>query len=396
MFPLSFPFPWVRQSPNQRAFRCGSVGARSMIFSSARAIFLASIVLLALGGCNGSALPPLVASGSGILIINTDFNSGSYSYYPSSGGVPIQRDLAVIHSDAVAAIAGSRLAVVNRFGQDNILFLTRTLQPGAQFSVGSGSNPYDIAEVDPSRILVSRYGSSRLLVMNAENGDHLAEIDLSDFADSDEIPEMAYMVSLANPRRILVALQRLSNFAPSDFSSYAIINPLTLTVEAVRQFSLKNPVTRWVSDGTHLYIGLVGSFGSPDGGIVRINGQSLIEDSILLTEAEIQQDIGPFIYAGGRFYIITSDLTCGQPPWTPCTTSLYQYAPPNPPRLLKTSPGFHFSSVAILPGTPFIALADRNPEAPGIWFYDPRTDTFTTSSPISVSNLPPFDMLAVF
>ncbi|MHA2621115.1 MAG: hypothetical protein V2G42_05990 [bacterium JZ-2024 1] len=356
-------------------------------------IFLAGIYL---EGCSGSARPLIVVQGPGILVVNSDYGTtGSYSYYPSSGA-PVIPDIATIGSDAVAGFAGNRLAIINRYGQDNILFLQRDLLPGLQFSVGAGSNPYDIAEIDGERALVSRWASASLWVVNTGSGARVAEIDLSGSADADGIPEMAYMTRAGNPRRILVALQRLTNFAPSDFSSYAIINPFNLTVETVRHFTLKNPVTRWVSDGSHYYIGLVGSYGTADGGIVRVNGTTLLEDGVVLSETVLNEDIGPFTIAGGKFFVITSALTCGQPPWTPCTTSLYEFVPPGPPVLLTTAPGFHYSAVAVLPGTPYVALADRNPGAPGIWFYDTRAKAFSTSAPIPVSQLPPADMVSVY
>jgi hypothetical protein len=355
-----------------------------------------AVTALLVARCSGSSSPIIIEAGPGILVISSDYGAaGSYSYVPSSGA-PVLRDIAAIASDAVAAFAGGRLAIINRFGQDNILYLTRALAPSLQFSVGAGSNPYDIAEIDASRVLVSRWASAALWVVDAATGNRLADIDLSIFADSDLTSEMAYMASAGNPRRILIALQRLTNFAPSEFSSFVVFNPQSLTVEAVREFSLKNPVTRWVSDGTHLYIGLVGVYGVADGGIARVNGVSLSENGILLSETDLNQDIGAFTYAGGRFYLITSDPSCGAPPWTPCTTRFYEYLPPAAPVLLKTAPGFHYSGVALLPGTPYVALADRNPSLAGIWFYDTRARAFTTTTPIPVSNLPPADLLAVY
>jgi len=352
------------------------------------------IAALAIVRCSGQSAAPIVQAGPGILVVNSDYGSaGSYSYFPVSGS-PL-RDIATIGSDAVGAFAGNRVAIVNRLGQDNILFLTSTLQPGLQFSVGFGANPYDIAELDAGRLLVSRYGAASLWVVNPGDGSRLSEIDLSAYADSDGVPEMAFMVAAGSPRRILIALQRLTNFAPSDFSSFVVLNPGNLAVEAVRQFSLKNPVTRWVSDGRYLYIGLAGAYGVADGGIARVNGASLSEDAVILTEATLQKDIGAFTYAGGRFYFVASDLSCGAPPWTPCTTSFYEFIPGAAPVLLKTAPGFHYSGVARLPGTPLVALADHNPQMPGIWLYDIRSGSFTASTPLSVSHLPPADLIAV-
>jgi hypothetical protein len=196
------------------------------------------IAALAIVRCSGQSAAPIVQAGPGILVVNSDYGSaGSYSYLPVSGS-PL-RDIATIGSDAVGAFAGNRVAIVNRFGQDNILFLTSTLQPGLQFSVGNGANPYDIVELDAGHLLVSRYGAASLWVVNPGDGSRLSEIDLSAYADSDGVPEMAFMVAAGSPRRILIALQRLTNFAPSDFSSFVVLNPGNLAVETVRRFSLK-------------------------------------------------------------------------------------------------------------------------------------------------------------
>jgi DNA-binding beta-propeller fold protein YncE len=68
-----------------------------------------------------------------------------------------------------------------------------TFETVRHFSVGPGSNPRDIALVDPTHAWVSRYDSRWLLEIDPTNGAPLDSIDLGGFADADGIPEMAWM-----------------------------------------------------------------------------------------------------------------------------------------------------------------------------------------------------------
>ena len=113
-----------------------------------------------------------------------------------SGGGTVSDALLLIHSDARVRTFGSRVYVLNRLGQDNIIVLdTSDLStPLTQFSTGDGSNPHEIIVVNDEKAYVSVYERDYVLVVNPSTGDSLATIDLSSFSDADGLP-----AALRNP-----------------------------------------------------------------------------------------------------------------------------------------------------------------------------------------------------
>jgi hypothetical protein len=101
--------------------------------------------------------PPLGVA----FVVTTDFSTGSYSVVDLASLTPFN-DLnpGGIHSDAIARYdpTTARVYVVNRLGADSIQvvdpqqgFIT---PPGAELSVGNGSNPQDIVVLSPDKASV--------------------------------------------------------------------------------------------------------------------------------------------------------------------------------------------------------------------------------------------------
>ena len=80
-------------------------------------------------------------------IITSDFITGSASTVSLPAPYTVTQNVASVHGDAVARFFDGLFYVVNRGGADNI----QMLDPGAgfstvrEFTVGTGSNPHDIA-----------------------------------------------------------------------------------------------------------------------------------------------------------------------------------------------------------------------------------------------------------
>lgn len=262
-----------------------------------RLLPLLSLSLLAI------AAPPARAAQNRAFSITSDFMTGSLSVADLATR-EVTKDVTSVCSDAVARYYGGLLYVVNRYGCDNIQVVDPALnyQTIRQFSVGNGSNPQDIVFVSATKAYVSRYGSADLMVVNPADTEGLPSsvISLAGFADSDGLPEMARM-TLAEPY-LLVACQRLTNYAPSNESLIAVVDtradtlfdtdPLTPGTQGIL-LEARNPVTGFATTpaSNRLLIGCAGAYGALDGGIESIDPAALSDGGVVVSETVLGGDI---------------------------------------------------------------------------------------------------------
>ena len=105
-------------------------------------------------------------------VVSTDFSSGGrFSMIDTSSLVALPT-LSYIHSDAVVRFYNQKIYIVNRLNRDSILILNPLLGylPLQEFSMGSGSNPQDIAVVNDSKAYVSLYNRTYLAVVDLNTG----------------------------------------------------------------------------------------------------------------------------------------------------------------------------------------------------------------------------------
>lgn len=161
----------------------------------------------------------------------TDYTTGRLAVVSLDGspglGVTVNPSVTDIHSDALIETDGRYVFVLNRQGSDSILVLDSrsNFSVVANYSTGSGSNPYDIEVLSSSKAYVSRYGTTSVLIVNPLTGEQLGTIDLSAYADSDGNPEMAEMVAVNG--KVYVLMQRLVSFNPSAPGLVAVIDTAT-------------------------------------------------------------------------------------------------------------------------------------------------------------------------
>ena len=210
-------------------------------------------------------------------VVTTDYTTGSTAVI-DLGTRAATKDVAPIHSDAVARYHDGKVYVVNRLGQDNV----QILDPGnsyatvAQYSVEAGSNPQDIAFAG-GKAYVTRQNSNKVLVVKPDSGGKTGEIDLSAFADADGFCEPGFMYS--DGSRVFVAVLRLdknNQYAPTDKSYVAVIDAATDTLVGggIALLSV-NPYPGFASDGTYLYVANSGKFGAGNGDIELIDTKAL-------------------------------------------------------------------------------------------------------------------------
>jgi DNA-binding beta-propeller fold protein YncE len=363
----------------------------------------AALVLLALtvAGCNETdnffAPAPHPSVRQFAFVTTTDYQTGSAAAVWLDGDFPVQKNVASIHSDAVARCFDGLVFVVNRFGADNIQILDPTQGFGTvrQFSVGNGADPHDIAVVGKTKAYVTRYGRTDLWIVDPSTGKHTGSIDLSSFADGDGIPEMDQLRLEGD--RLFVSVQRIdqeTDWGPVGLSYLVVVDvsadtlidvdSATTGVQAIT-LSGANPFSDVQVDTTsgRLYLACAGDWGVPDSGVELVNPVTLESDGIILDGAAVGGDItdvelvspdtGFAIITDGNFHNL---LVRFNPATGTVTDTLY-------------APGsFVLQDIARAP-TGELFLTDRSPTGPGIRLYDTDGGAELTSAPLDVG-LPPF------
>ena len=332
-------------------------------------------------------------------VTTTDFQTGSASVIWLDGSYTTDKDVAAIHSDAVARYYHGLIYVVNRFGADNIQVLDpqNGFSTKRQFSVEPGSDPHDIAFVSETKAYVTRYNSTELWIVNPTTGTKQGSVDLSSLADGDGIPEMDHLQLMGD--RLFVTVQRVdrtANWDPVGRSYVAVVDVSADTLVDVDPATAgsqpivldgTNPFSDLQLDGTtgKFYIACVGHWGVADSGVELVDSANLTTEGIVLTGATVAGDITDVAFASEeKGYAITTDanfhnvLISFNPMNGTVTGTVY-------------APGdFVLQDVALGPGAELF-LGDRTATNPGVRIYDAGTGGEITSNPIDVG-LPPFSI----
>ncbi len=363
-----------------------SLAATAIAAVSVAAVSVAAFALVA---------SPVAAAQSQAFVYCTDFGSGTIGTVQFGPPRTAAANQAVVCSDAVLRFHQGLLYVIERIGCDNI----RVLDPAnnfslvRQFSVGNGSNPYDIVHVSPTKAYVSRYETGELWIVNPQTGMKTGEVSLAGFADADGIPEMAQM-ALRNGR-LFVAVQRVDRdqfFTPTDSSQIVVVDAATdALVDAdpvapgVQGILLphQNPTTEIVTDlAGDLLVGCTGFYGLNDGGIVRLDPIALAVNAIETTEAVLGGDVNDVIIGPwNRRFAVISDASFN----TVCVAYDRTSGALDGPVFGTT--GFHLAD-AEMNDRNELWLSDRTPANPGMRVFNAETLAQLTAGPISLG-LPP-------
>lgn len=329
----------------------------------------------------------------------TDYETGSAAVIWLDASYTTDTGVASIHSDAVGRWYNGLIYVVNRLNGDNIQVLDpeggfSTLR---QYSTGNGTNPQDIAFLTETKAYITSYDTNELIIMNTLTGEILGTIDLSAFADSDGLCEMAYMSILHDI--LFVTIQRLDRnnyWGPVGDSYVAVIDcatdllidtdPETPGVQAIA-LTGTNPFSeiRFDHASGRLHVSCVGWWGMQDGGVEIINPFTYQSEGYLLTETAAGGDINDFeLLDGSKGYAIVTTASFN--------TELISF---NPATGVKVStlyaPGAYVLNDIEISPYDELFLADQTALDPGIRIFDTGSDTEITSGPIS-TGLPPFDI----
>ena len=332
-----------------------------------------------------------------VVVVTTDFETGLLATVGVAPPHTVVRLDVPIHADAVVRIAGERAYVVNRFLGDNLQVLDprRGFATVLQCSTGTGSNPHDVAVVDPHKAYVTRYDRPELWIVDPEAtscaGFRRGTIDLAPYGDADGLPEMDQMVRVAD--RLFVSVERLDRtrgFAPSGPSALVIVDLATDTVAGTIELVGKNAfgdasgIVREPGTGKLLLAAAGDTLRTGDGGIERVDPFALRSEGLVITEEELGGSVTDFVLVSAtRGYAVVLDdrLTNVLVAFDPARRTVTR-------RLLSRDA--YLPDIALGPDG-LLWLADRGLPAPGVRLFDPTDDRQLTGRAIDVG-LPPFAM----
>jgi hypothetical protein len=172
---------------------------------------------------------------------------------------------------------------------------------------------------------VTLFEESRLLIVNpsarTDCGDFLrGEIDLSDVADADGIPDMDLMavvvIASTSPiqRLDINSVLRL----PAANGAIAVIDTTTDTLIDTIELSGENPyaATKGLTvRGDILFVSQAGLFGVMDGGIERIDLRAHRPEGYFITEDELGGDVVDFVMISDRLAYALVSQRVSIPRW---------------------------------------------------------------------------------
>ena len=269
-------------------------------------------------------LAGLIGAGAGfgqspLFVVTTNFETGSTAFL-AAGAEEAEVNLLTIHGDAVARFQRGKIYVINRLGQDNILVLDPDdlRQPELQFSVGNGSNPYDIELVSESKAYVTRLARTELLIVDPRNGTELGTIDLAPFGDEDGFPEMAEMAIVGSRLYVACQLLNTSTFTPAPRGLIVVVDIETDQIidmdsdtDGVQGWTLAagNPLSV-VALENRLFISETAAFLDADGGIEVIDLATGTSRGLVVTEGDLGGDVGDLdLVSPTRGYAVVSDAS---------------------------------------------------------------------------------------
>ncbi len=329
------------------------------------------------------------------LVVTTDYQTGAYSTI-ALDGLTVTQDINFVHSDAVChfdPLTGTPFVIL-RLGADAV----DVLDPGTfdivkEYSVEASSNPHDIEVVSADRAYITRFGLSKMLIVNPMTGAEIGTVDLSAYADTDGIPEISGMAKMNDQLYVTVKrLDRENSWEPVGDSYIVVIDAATGQVTGDIELTGTNPVgaPEYSAALGKFVVALVGSYGTlDDGGVELLDPATDTVGGFIVSEATLGGSLNKTLciaetkcYAiigvagdnGSNTHIVTFNPNTGQ-----TTGTLLQGA------------GWVYGNIAITPDNTELWIADRTADNAGIRIFDTATDAEKTPAPVGVG-LPPSDI----
>lgn len=338
-------------------------------------------------------------------ILNSDYQVGTLSTIKYNGKrteATVDEDiLSELHQDSIIRKKGNYIFVVARLQGDNITLLKKKdpANPVKQYSLAEGTNAQDMVFKNKNTAYLCGLGTNDISVINPLNGNKKKTIDLSDFADSDDLVEASAMVKVGN--FLFVALQRLDEnttfWDASNDSMIVVINtkknkiqdadPDTAGTQAIT-LEGRNPASMVYSKRSkRIYIANAGTYDTEDnyGGIEVVDPKTLKTEGIAVADETLGGAPGFIaVNSAGKGYTTISD------------SSYKTYVVPF--NAVKGTAGDQLSGTStnyipqILIDSSYLYVLDRDISNPGIIVYRTKNNK-KVSGPESTGQLPPANLV---
>lgn len=236
------------------------------------------------GGLDGTCGPGSnVSTPHGRLVVATE-------QYGSGGGITVidlethqsEINVALTHDDVTVRWFDGDIWIMNRYGADNIMILDgRTYTLKKQFSIRPSAdepcNPYDLAFLSTCRVYMTCFEQSSVYIIDPTRplGEEIQGfIDLSSLADSDGLPEIAYMAQ-ANGL-VYVSVERMdrnNGWKPANPSYIAVLDPRTDELVDSFETATSNPTGPFhpIPGTSDLLVATANDWSGNNAGIDRID-----------------------------------------------------------------------------------------------------------------------------
>ncbi|MCH7493678.1 hypothetical protein IIA16_03055 [bacterium] len=358
---------------------------------------IALVAVLALAACSPGG--PRTAPGADLLVLTSDFTSGSFTTQDLDGAWRIDLGAGLVGPDAAArsfAEPRDTVWIMDRGETDRLLRIdvrSGTPRSVGAWETGPGTNPHDLWVVEETAFL-TLYDQPNLLALDLEDGTR-TEIALSDHpalaacAAPDGLTEMDQIFKVGG--KLLVTLQCLDrsdpwNWVPATTGKVVVLDYRTRSVEAVVDLpGCLNPHdAAETTGGLGLVISCTGAYdGGGDGAIVHLSYADM-SVTTLVSEGAFGGDVlGLAAGESGEVFVIVTDSLGSWDTWvsrwTPAGGVEVVHAPAD---------GFWHNRLAVKRGMLWMAGGSPWTATAGIVRLDTGTLAVVDQTPLA-TGLPP-------
>jgi hypothetical protein len=335
-----------------------------------------------------------VQAQTGPWVITTDYSLfGRVRQVAATDPWTVSGDLATIPGDAAGRCHEGLVYIVGRGGAN----LIQVYDPAQgfslvrEFSLGDGLNPQDIAFAPDGSAYVSCYDAAVLLRVDTELGIVLDTYSTAQFADTDGLPETAWM--LAHQGRLYITCQLLDRgnwYSPTGPGKLLVFDLTTRTWLPAITLTGGDPYTRIVpyqdANGRNLLsVGCVGYYALLDGGIDLVDPETGVSEGYLATEVQLGGDVLTYVFIGNvRLYALVSSPSFQ-------TQLVYLDLSDFSLQVVDQAAGYDHADLAF-DGDFQLFVADRAVAASGVRVFDAVSLAELTQSPLH-TGLPPFQFI---
>lgn len=276
-------------------------------------------------------------------------------------------------------------------GEQNRLYVIQRLEADSYFSIGfkdvsiqkevstlRGKNIQDLLPISETEAWVSAYNSTSVSRIHLQTGEVLSAVGLArEEVDPDGASEPTYLTRRGD--LFAATFLNLNAFVPDRAPSIVLWSADGRAQSRAAAPQWKNPVTEFKLYDNQVYLGFAGVIRNGqvrDGGILQLDGTTFDPIGPVITEEALQGDIVDFEILSATLGVAIVSI----PKDDKVVSRLLLFHPTegkviDSPSVLAS--GYDFMQVLWDSNAGEILLADRNPKAPSIRFFDSQLNEKT-------------------